>query len=882
MPDTDYLNDTNWKQAAAQESVDYQAVESTFMTQAYGFVANKAKVLFRDPFRLGFEIVHRNEKATKMVGIFAFRCNQALLYAPVFFVNGEIKGADMLYRADVKRFVPLDDAWCSFLVRGANEEAGALQRRDSIRRQPDANMYRLAYPHRTKYASEDGEVDLEKLASYAYELIEQARRESPEDPKGWLERQAEANPDLALDVAKAIESGELDEPKGSMARTVGRTLTGTLGGAAGLAAGGLGAIGLEALAGDEPRSNTKEIILKALQGGLIAGGTAGGAHLGKNLISKSAAHDIFTELLSHCAQDDAAPAKLLPRVLRDEGPDSLLKLASLIENSEIAARFVAENYTKDDLTIDPDWCIKKAAEEAGKVDPLEQYKGSVILVREPAFAKSAADRKGITQRGYVMEDYRELGAVNAVVDTIEDPAIMEVSATGVLSVMDSEGESFDAVLLATADSWMQNQKGGYCEPLGGSESSQTLLALGGKPAEYVRYYGRRQDKVIGAYKEEKSVFEKAGIKPGSAKPGKTYVLVHKESLRASEPFTVGEKQGKGFATKSLYGSDKATLMYKADLSSSDPDRGFVNDEFVLLEVKVENDGPAEHGIKRPVWTKNLMSPAQLNHWLRTAGGATHSKDITITTEPSGLFTISAAGSDGFHKVARSLDRLAAQLNLVGDYAMRVDKSGEVLDFAEDQGSHSFRLFDTVSKSGYVTRMNPEQEWLTGYDPVLNTKLNFPQSQRIGTYTPERPIQHHRIGDRYMGEAPKAHYDEEDDGLPADAVMSMSPEDLALMSQKYDMPHIFDHQVIGSLAGNTYDTIEQVRQYMPDIETGVDRFGRILFLLRYRPADFEEAYGKDELLEMEQDHASLFAMAGKTLLRMLKRFDTDKFTTQSDS
>ncbi len=589
------------------------------------------------------------------------------------------------------------------------------------------------------------------------------------------------------------------------------------------------------------------------------------------------------DLLRHCSQEDGEPARLLPRAVKDGGPDFLVKLANLIENSEIAQRYVAETYTKEDLTLDPDWCVKKASEEAAKIDPLDRYRGSVVLVREPGFAKSAADRKGITQHGYAMEDYRELGAINATIDIVEDPVIMELSAPGVISVMDVEGNQFDALLLSHDENWMQNSKGGYGNvPMSDDTGKFTMVTLGGKQAEYVSYYGRRQDKVIGAYKEDKSAFESTVTKPGSAKVGKTYILVHKESLRSSDPFIVTEKRGKSFATTSLYGGDRATLVYKADASDTDPERGFVNDDYVLIDLKTEKDSGHGNDYTKTVWTKTLMAPAQLNTWLRTCGGTTHSKDITITKEPSGLFTISADGSDSFRKVARSLDRMAAHLSLVGDYEMRVDKSGEILDFAEDKGVQRFRLFDTVSKSGYVTRMNPEQEWVTGYDPVLQTKLNFPQEQTIGTYTPERPQQHHRIGDRYMGEAQPAHYDEEEDDLPADAVMSMSPEDLALMSQKYDMPHIFDHQVIGNLAGNTYDTIEQVRQYMPDLETGVDRYARILFLLRYRPADFEEAYGRDELMEMEQELSSLFAMAGKTLLRMLKRFDTDKFSPQADS
>lgn len=143
-----------WKQAASQEGVDYGAVQKSFMDQSYAIVANKAKILFQDPFRLGFEIVHRNEKATKMVGIFAFRVNSNLLYAPVFFVNGEIKAADMLYRTDVKRFVPLTEDWCAYLVRGNHESAGEPVDRNRYR-QADAYMDRLAYPQRVKYASEE-------------------------------------------------------------------------------------------------------------------------------------------------------------------------------------------------------------------------------------------------------------------------------------------------------------------------------------------------------------------------------------------------------------------------------------------------------------------------------------------------------------------------------------------------------------------------------------------------------------------------------------------------------------------------------------------------------------------------------------------------------
>jgi hypothetical protein len=100
-----------------------------------------------------------------------------------------------------------------------------------------------------------------------------------------------------------------------------------------------------------------------------------------------------------------------------------------------------------------------------------------------------------------------------------------------------------------------------------------------------------------------------------------------------------------------------------------------------------------------------------------------------------------------------------------------------------------------------------------------------------------------------------------------------------MATQYNMPHIFDHGELQRMSTSMFNTVTQIQQYIPDLETGVDRYYRILFLLRYRPADFEEAYGKDALLEMEQELSELANMSGDNLLRMLKRFDINKYSGQ---
>ena len=110
-------------------------------------------------------------------------------------------------------------------------------------------------------------------------------------------------------------------------------------------------------------------------------------------------------------------------------------------------------------------------------------------------------------------------------------------------------------------------------------------------------------------------------------------------------------------------------------------------------------------------------------------------------------------------------------------------------------------------------------------------------------------------------------------------MSQSPEQLAQMSDMYDMPHIFDHACVGQMATSSHNIVDQIKKYIPDLETGVDRYFRILFLLRYRPSDFEEVYGKDDLIEFEDGLTELAASAGNQLLLLLQQFDPNQYASQ---
>ena len=153
------LIESDWKKHAAAATQSDADIEKAFLDQAWMSIQNKAAPLMRPQNRVGFEIVHKNDANTRMVGVFVFRIDKDYLFVLVFFINGSIKGTDLLYRSNVKRFVPLNNEWCDYLVQlqTGEEGVGVSQRQRQLTRDQlnlldvvePPNLYR----HHRKYAA---------------------------------------------------------------------------------------------------------------------------------------------------------------------------------------------------------------------------------------------------------------------------------------------------------------------------------------------------------------------------------------------------------------------------------------------------------------------------------------------------------------------------------------------------------------------------------------------------------------------------------------------------------------------------------------------------------------------------------------------------------
>ncbi len=112
---------THFKEASLggeQES----GFEQAFASLAYAYIKDKSPRLL--DFMVGFQLVERNQDNTKAMGIFGFRVGESWLYGPTFFLNGDLKGHELLYLKKSNTFVPMKENWVNYIISQKPHQLG--------------------------------------------------------------------------------------------------------------------------------------------------------------------------------------------------------------------------------------------------------------------------------------------------------------------------------------------------------------------------------------------------------------------------------------------------------------------------------------------------------------------------------------------------------------------------------------------------------------------------------------------------------------------------------------------------------------------------------------------------------------------------------------
>jgi hypothetical protein len=91
-----------------------QDFERAFATLAHAELSQKAPGLM--PYLIGFQVVEKNDDGSRAAGVFGFKVGEQWYYGPVFWMNGKIRGYDLLYIVGQDLFVPLQEAWVNYVT----------------------------------------------------------------------------------------------------------------------------------------------------------------------------------------------------------------------------------------------------------------------------------------------------------------------------------------------------------------------------------------------------------------------------------------------------------------------------------------------------------------------------------------------------------------------------------------------------------------------------------------------------------------------------------------------------------------------------------------------------------------------------------------------
>ena len=760
------LIEQTWKKHAST-AVDKKDIEKAFMDQAYVFISNKCGPLMKDPFRLGFEIVYKNDKDNRLVGIFAFRVSKELFYAPVFFLSGDIKGSDLLYRVKTKKFSPLSEDWAEYWVENVDVAEGeGVDRSETAKMPTNVAVDRLAFP---PYSSGAGF----KVASDTSKEIEAVEKHEKE----W--------PDFLSRYHKAT-GVEYDETQDSLE--------------------------------DAQQKITKH--------------------------EKKAAWDAF---FKEASEQKPIQKGILAELVAEEGGAAVLeKLACAIEASYEFADALARN-------VDVRTLVPTAVKKASAPKPLV----TCHMKLAAGLPKEAAD--AMFNDGFFFYDARPQEAMTVVFSANQESLEM-VSAAGDFEVLKTDGDVVKAFVAPQALDdldWggSDNSPVSCPTPEGWTNHEPPMMVVVFEDGRVALSRG-----VLG-----KPLAPEAKNGEGSTwlldtmSSGKAYRLFDKKAGTLSEPVKVISKRSRAgidiYEVKKQWGRNTHTLRKNPDYDGGLKD-GVFGDNIAFVEVKVKSNGDDEYN-SFDEEHDDVAGTGDLEKWILKQPNI---KKASIAAA-GGEFLI-RLGND----TSEPLDKRAA-VAVLAQLGIGCDMGLGMVNTVLEKGEQAYQLkFEKEGSYGPKLLRVPEFQHLTNSEFSVN--MEIPQSFRVGSETQTDDPLPNRVGDAWdpgMGQGSQ----EKQKHLPAAVLESASPNQLAQLAQSEDLPNVFEHGAVASLV-KTFDSSATIDKYIPKLVDALDAQGRILFLFYWKPKDYQEAYGVDDMEELEDDLTSNFQSFGELTLNLIKQ------------
>lgn len=947
------MKNYDWKKHASAVMAD-EDVERAFADQAFGMVGQRASKLFQAPYFLGFEMVFSNEDKTRLVGIFAFRANNDLIYAPVFFLNGQIKGQELLYRVKQKMFVPLNEEWVTYLIEKDTPDPGVAIKRNRVNKLlTGVDMTPMIFPRRSKHAS-FGEPN--QGADFYMGGV-------PPLPAGTPKAQpptAQWNPaaDPALMDQQPVGSTGNTALGSSMGGTVDSMVNNQLHGSdqappapttpeydptyPALNVWGGGGIQdyMQTYGLDEARA--KQHLAQNYTSQVPGGGTA----IRPNVVAPPAApatqpaptqprRSFTPDMLASFRKQHGSAFDANSRMDRSKMDALMGKTASLHLNlfdgviedfcpkvasfapTGLLRQFLLENPPKyanavaEAVKSSYDFAealMRMAGGELEKALPAEAFHAKKVasapVLPKIAFhfggvknanIKTASAMEMTAKLGFTVEDNRDKDEISTVY--AEDTSAYEsVTTPGLYEIPLADGSSGQAIV-AHRESLeglpSANCGSGYPAKPVCADGPKGLAVLFTKPKVTLQWLPT--DKVLGkAVVDSDSKKFADDLGKESASEGQAYVIFDRTKGALSDPFYVLAKRDKEGGTTALVvtGIDNQDIsrysvreiLVNKDAPECDFNDGIIDGEARFIQLDTEeipqgendvnwNSGATSYSIdgsnktipKRRLVASPTILPGKLTIEALLGVGM---KFVKVHLRDDSKLLVEVTGK----KMASTYLPETAIALLMTTAGMHADAAIELVKTAQAKRRVGVIFEPAVKSASAVTRIVDKPDFTPDYDAYFATAREEPRTYALATETDQPPIReipHNETYDPALGGQGNVDRDVDDDRLAETDVLTKDPTQIAQMQKAKNTPFVFEHGVVGSLV-KTFDAASQVEKYLPALETALDRLGRLVFLIYWKPQDLEKAYGSDDMADLESELTSNFKSYGTLVLNLLKR------------
>lgn len=810
-----YTFTNNWREkVASMTEIDDIDIEKTFSDMASGFVANKVGDLMKDEHRIGFEIVKKNDDNTKLLGVFAFKVDKELIFAPVFFLQGEIKGP-LLYRCDTKQFLPATKEWASYLIESIETSDGrGISRNRISETAPMVDMDKIMMRPKQASASESNAMrlglpvsDYERIKAKSIKAVKE-QKDSDKLTDAEFNKQVEEkfNTEYAktpasikkaftLEFGENVEDGMLDAIAKSAAFTPGILKEFLSEPGYGLAA----AESIVKLAGDSSGVKTLEhiaelygdasqLIPDMLQDFEKKASDPHNLEVHFELTKEAAKYpkqyfkDGFflfdNRYKKDCCEVIKEPARSVLTSVTDMGVYDLLKEDGNFEDDVFCAHILSYQ----------DCCSSQHKKALHWFDSPKSNTNRIIAINKDGKASIYEKVLGIqTSNANINNDENKLPGTDSIsegkVYVAYYPGVDSVSAPFLVKNI----KSVDDVKFCNVD-FLDSE---------------------------VLHTSSREKAIAWPHSE------------GSCK-----IIINKDAKSNHE--------------KGVYGGDVKFIKLKATVGSYDSLATAYDDKRVEIS-RIQNIADADQA---NVWMFEKFKSPTIN--------------VSFDKEASDSFKYRVHDVNEGSSSVR-MNKFQVLTKLARDLKINATEAYDIVISAENNGSCEFGLagFEKLASRIHIVgapQFTEEFDQTTGIPVVEN------QSFVLDTAAEQQYDNRPHVGDAMNPTTAT--------GLPTITILNTAPDQLRQVADMYNLPNVFEHGAVGVLA-DTFDANQLLYKYIPKILEAVDSLGRIKFLYYWKPEDFQKSYGADDMVNLEAEINTNFEQLGDLGLKLQKKSDKQK-------